>query len=572
MKTLPIGNFPNNDYFCLAKMYTKYNSMLKRILLIFIVLLCSLHVLGNSRADELRKSMYQAPDSMRAAILVNIAKLFQYENMDSCIFYAQSASEMARRTRQYHTLVDSETFLSRIALEKKEYAKATSHQRTALEITVRLRNWDLAMEGYNAMAQTWLLRNNYAEAVENLKKGLEIAKDRKNLELQKYFYEALIDSYRKLRNMDAVCEHYNSLMEVNRTIDAEAYNNRIIALQTERETLITVAEEARNWGQQRSTVSRVLNIIVLIWAMLSSAALIMAYLWFRFKLMPDIEKTQNDMTIRANKYDSFIRDQEGSFHILAYHVNTNINSLAQNINLFKKKQSALSEDADSLLNNINSDISELYGFFQNFTLLLQVQFEQLQPELTTVNIPQLASNLLAGFKNFADAKDIKLANEVQNNIFAIANEKLVDIVLRNLMTNAIKYAPVNTGQITVGAKVGSKVKTEEDFFEDNGLIEIWVTDDGIGLTPEQADKLFDLTDNHFLTEDTETKGYGIGLHVCKAVIETLKGRIWVETKPNEGFCIRFCLPKAMDIEVKTLNIEENINIEEITDNPLLLIE
>jgi len=574
-ESIILGNLSNNDYFCLDKYTYIQSTMLKRILLILIILFCAFHVFGNSRADELRKSLYQAPDSARAAIMVSIAKLLQYENVDSCVFYAQRASDMARRTRQYLTLVDAETLMSRIALEKKNYGKAINHQRTVLDFTLRLRNWDLAMENYNAIAQTWLLMNNYAEAVENLKKGLEIAKDRSNLELQKYYYEALIDSYRKLRNMDAVCENYSSLMEINRMIDAEAYNNRIIALQTERETLINDAEEAKIWGQQQLTISRVFNIIVLIWAILVSVALIAAYLWFRYRFMPDMVKTHKEQNDKADKLDSLIKNQESSFHFLTNHVYTSINSLTQNINLFKEEHGDLPVVADSLLSRINNDIFALYGFFQNFTLLLQVQSGQLRPEPATVNIPQLANNLLADYEDFAISKDIRLVNEVQNNTFAIANERLVDIVLRNMMSNAFKYAPVKTGRITVGTKIGSKVKTGEDFIEDTGLVEVWVTDDGIGLMPDQMDKLFDLTDNLTLPGDSETKGYGVGLAVCKAVIETLKGRIWVETKPDEGFCIRFCLPRAKELEVKTLELvegKETTYTEELTNKPILFIE
>ena len=524
-------------------------------------------VLGNSKADALRKSIHEAPDSTRAAILVNIAKLFQYENEDSCIFYARRASDMARRTRQDPALIDAETLMSQIALEKKNYAGAIDYQREILQATLRMRNWDMAIESYNAIAQTWLLRNNYAEAVEFLKKGLEIAVERNNLEMSKYYYQALIDSYRKLRNMDAVCEYYSLLTEVNRKVDAEAYNNRINALQAERETLIIAAGNAKNRGQQQSTVLKVFNIIAIVLAILATATLAAAYFWFRYKLEPDIAKKHKELIEKANELDSIRKNQESAFRFLTNHVYTNINSLAENISLFEAEQGDLPVAADSTINRINSDIFALYGFFQNFTLLLQAQSGQLAPTLTTVSIPQLANKLLIDYEAFASAKEILLVNEVQNNTFAIADERLVDIVLRNMMSNAFKYAPTGNGRITVGTKVGTKIETKEGIVEDAGYVEVWVTDDGIGLHPEQVNRLFDLTENLSLPCDTDSKGYGVGLAVCKAVIETFKGRIWAETKPEEGFCIRFSLPRAKDTEVKTLSLVENTQ-EEIIDSPL----
>ncbi|MDR1172825.1 MAG: tetratricopeptide repeat-containing sensor histidine kinase [Bacteroidales bacterium] len=536
-------------------------------------MVCSLHAWGNSKADELRKSMYAAPDTAKAVILTSIAKLYQYENADSCMYYAQQAAEMAHRTQQDLALADAETLMSQIALERKDYVRATNHQRIILEVTLRMRNWDMVMESYNAIAQTWLLRDNYAEAVEYLKKGLEIARERNNLELSKYYYQALIDSYRKLRNMDAVCEYYPQLMEVNRKVDAEAYNNRINALQTERETLITAAEDAKNRGQQRSPVLTVFDAIASIWAALATVALVAAIAWFCFRYKPGTAKAQKEMNDKAMALDALVKNQESAFRFLTNHIYTSINSLAQTIALFEEEQGDLPVAMNSTLNRINNSIFALYGFFQNFTLLLQAQSGQLKPEPATVNIPQLAANLLADYEDFAAAKEIQLANEVQNNTFAIADERLVDVVLRNMMSNAFKYAPTGTGRISVGTKVGTRVETREGIVEDPGFVEVWVTDDGIGLTPEQAGKLFDLTDNLALPGDLDSKGYGIGLAVCKAVIETFKGRIWAETKPGEGFCIRFCLPGAKDAEVKTLGLIENIqktgSEQDAPDNHLL---
>jgi signal transduction histidine kinase len=299
----------------------------------------------------------------------------------------------------------------------------------------------------------------------------------------------------------------------------------------------------------------------------------MAYFWFQFRFKTAVDETQNKLLMKENELDLLKKEQAIAFRFLTSQVYGNINSLAHSINLFEAQHGDLPATGDSPLKRIKNDIYALYGFFQNFTLLLQAQSGQLNPESAAVNIPQLANNLLADYEEFAVAKEIRLFNEVQNNTFAIADERLVDVVLRNMMSNAFKYAPVGTGRITVGTKVGTKMLTENGVIDDTGFIEVWVTDDGIGLTPEQADMLFDLSDNLSLPGDSDTKGYGVGLAACKAIVEALKGRIWAETGPGEGFCIRFSLPRTGEQEVNTLSLPENT--KEITvaeDNSLLLLE
>jgi len=532
-------------------------------------------VYGNSKTDELRKSMYVAPDSARAAILLSIAKLFQTENVDSCLYYAQRAFDKAYSTRQYLAVVDAEKLRFQIAMERRNYANATRHQKTILEITQRERYWDLAMESYNFIAETWLSRNNYAEAIEFLKRGLDISIDRSNLKYQKDFYQALIVSYRGLRNLEAVCLYYPLLMEVNRMIDADAFNNRITALQTERKDLIVAADDAKNRWQQRSTISKVFHIFALVWAILASAVLMMAYIWFKYKQKPENLKVKNDLRMKIQELDLLMKNQENAFRFLTDHVNNSINTLAQNVIQFEEEQDNQTMTADCPLNRILDNIQSLYSFFQNFTLLLQAQSGQLKPQMVTVNIPQLVNNLLVDYEKVAAIKEITLVNDVQNNAIAFSDESMVEIVLRNTISNAFKYAPSGTGCVTIGAKVGTRIETEDGAAENTGFVEVWVIDDGIGLTPEQAEILFDLTDNLILPSDPETKGFGLGLAVCKAVIEALDGRIWAETKPDEGFCIRFSLPRTKEAEVKLSLAESSqdlISIEEPIETPLLLSE
>jgi len=316
---------------------------------------------------------------------------------------------------------------------------------------------------------------------------------------------------------------------------------------------------------------------VLIWAILITIALSVAFAWFQLVFKPRMADSQKEMSRKAIQLDSLMKDQEKSFRFLTNHVYNNVNALSESIRLFETKPPAKKRGAadSSSLSRINKDITALYDFFQNFTLLLQIQSGQLKMDLTTANIPHLVTDMIADYEEIAEAQKIKLVNEVQNNTFAVGDQRLIDIVLRNIMSNAFKYAPKGTGNITVGTKIGSKIETLETVTENTGFIEVWVADDGKGLTQEQVGIMFDLSENLAIAGDFESKGYGAGLAVCRAVIEHLHGHIWAETTPGKGFCMRFNLPRSMKTEVNTLlpeNTQETISAEITSNNPLLLSE
>lgn len=108
----------------------------------------------------------------------------------------------------------------------------------------------------------------------------------------------------------------------------------------------------------------------------------------------------------------------------------------------------------------------------------------------------------------------------------------VEQVLTNLINNAVKYSPHGT-QITIAAEC----------LEDE--IKVSIADEGLGISPADIPHLFDRF-YRAQSEHTKTiKGFGIGLYICKEIIERHNGRIWVDSEVNKGSVFYFCLPLAV---------------------------
>lgn len=270
------------------------NMIFKRILFLMVVFFSIIAVRGNTRTDELRKTLTHAPDSAKAAILVNLAKTFEAVNADSCAFYARKASETAQKMKQDAVLIEAETILDRFVFENKDYMKSTGHRKNILDATLRLRDWNLAAQAYYDIAQTWLLRYNYAEAIDYLKKGLEIAKERNNPELLRDYYQSLITAYQKLHNMNAVSEYYALLVDVNRQIDAKAHNEQIAALQAKSGTRIPASGAQANGQADENSPSPITGIII-IWAILATLSLAGVIIFYRYRITAiNTKKSKSD--------------------------------------------------------------------------------------------------------------------------------------------------------------------------------------------------------------------------------------------------------------------------------------
>ncbi|MFC7232283.1 ATP-binding protein [Saliphagus sp. GCM10025308] len=105
-------------------------------------------------------------------------------------------------------------------------------------------------------------------------------------------------------------------------------------------------------------------------------------------------------------------------------------------------------------------------------------------------------------------------------------------LFQNLLSNALEYTDEESPTVRIDAE------------RDGELCRVSVTDDGLGISPENQDRIFDVFER--LHTRDEHPGTGIGLALCKRIVDRHDGRIWVESKPGEGSTFTFTLPLADD--------------------------
>jgi len=185
-------------------------------------------------------------------------------------------------------------------------------------------------------------------------------------------------------------------------------------------------------------------------------------------------------------------------------------------------------------------IPKLRGPVDNigFTLnnLLSWGKTQMNGTLTTPTatpLDALVSTNIDLLDKMAENKSIKLVNKVTASIVSWCDENQIDIVIRNLLSNALKFTPQN-GVITINTR------EKGDFWE------VCVKDTGVGMDRETIDKLF-VKESNFTTYGTNNeKGTGLGLSLCKEMVEKNNGTIWVESAPQMGSSFFFTLPKVKE--------------------------
>jgi two-component system sensor histidine kinase/response regulator len=172
-----------------------------------------------------------------------------------------------------------------------------------------------------------------------------------------------------------------------------------------------------------------------------------------------------------------------------------------------------------------------FDLLENLLNWARSQQKLVQYEPTVNNIKEIVDEDIKILKITAETKSISIKNNVDGALAAFFDKNCILTVLRNLISNALKFTQ-DGGSIKVSAK------KSEDY------IEISVTDSGVGMSRESVKKLFRKNLIQSTRGTSGEKGTGLGLLLCKDFVEGNNGKIWVESEEGRGTTILFTLPLA----------------------------
>jgi signal transduction histidine kinase len=164
-------------------------------------------------------------------------------------------------------------------------------------------------------------------------------------------------------------------------------------------------------------------------------------------------------------------------------------------------------------------------------------------KISFIPVPVILSELINDeftmIDDMATGKNIELKSYISETLTIVADKNMLRAILRNLITNAVKFTHKN-GQVQVNART----------YENQ--VEISVSDSGIGMSAETMAKLFRI-DANISTRGTENeKGTGLGLFLCKEFVEKHDGRIWVESEEGKGSTFKILLPLDITRPIHTI--------------------
>jgi len=189
----------------------------------------------------------------------------------------------------------------------------------------------------------------------------------------------------------------------------------------------------------------------------------------------------------------------------------------------------LNEKQDEYLNDIYASGTHLLSLINDILDLSKIEAGRMELELTDFDLPTALDNALMLVRERAQRRSLTLDKDVDAGVGQIqGDERKIRQILLNLLSNAIKFTPEG-GRIELAA------------VPKDGLVEVSVSDTGVGIAPEDQEKVFEEF-RQVGRADKKAEGTGLGLTLCRKFIELHGGKVWVKSQVGVGSTFTFTIP------------------------------
>jgi len=187
-----------------------------------------------------------------------------------------------------------------------------------------------------------------------------------------------------------------------------------------------------------------------------------------------------------------------------------------------------SEEFQKLIVELSARVNTTTSLLENLLNWSRNQIATAKANPIKTNIRGLSEECIILYQTNSIEKNITFSNTISHNAFIYADEEMIRIVLRNLISNAIKFTKKN-GEVRLHAATNGN------------LMNVSVTDTGVGISASDINSIFsfEAKSTHGTAHE---KGTGLGLILCKEFIEKNGGKIWVESSLGKGSVFSFTVP------------------------------
>ncbi|MDP3148773.1 MAG: PAS domain S-box protein [Ignavibacteria bacterium] len=247
-------------------------------------------------------------------------------------------------------------------------------------------------------------------------------------------------------------------------------------------------------------------------------------------------KRAEEEIIKSNKQLSkTVAEKDKFFSIIAHDLRSPFSGFINLTQMMAEESESFSKDElTDFSKSMYDSASTVYKLLENLLEWAQMQKGTITFEPSEISLSDVVAFSLTTILQRAVQKGITIVNEVPENLRVYADEKMINTVLRNFLSNAVKFTK-RDGKIIIRSK-----KIEND------MVEVSVQDTGVGMLEKDVKRLFKMEEKVSSKGTDDEPSTGLGLLLCKEFVEKNGGKVWAESVKGEGSTFYFTVPASSD--------------------------
>ena len=408
------------------------------------------------------------------------------------------------------------------------YLLAENHLNKSLEIKKEVDDKLSAPVIYEYLGLCMIARGLKQEGFSYLQQGLDLAVSNNQKKIQLDILSELTEAWLSVNDLKKAIECQNQQIQIQNLLLSGAANIKTEQLQTiyeidEKNSQIAELEKQNKISTLSIKQQRMIRNIMIAGIILAISISVIIY-WFNKKLqLKNLELYETNAT-----KDKF-------FAIIAHDLRGPTSTLASLLEHLSSKFDEFSvTELKTMLQVLYKSAENVSNLLENLLIWARSQVTRIEYRPVVFNLTDILQNSLKGLSQTADKKQIDIKVNCPDKIFVLADSDMVQTVVRNILSNAIKFTH-RGGEVIITAAVTGK-----------NMATISITDNGVGIEKSKLSKIFDI-DSTFHTQGTEKEmSTGLGLILVKDFVLKNKGTLTIDSEKDKGTTVSFTLPLTQE--------------------------
>ena len=477
-----------------------------------------------------------ADSSGMADSYYNIGMLYDdMGNSKLCRLFYLKALDLFTKINITDGIADAYNGLAGMYYREKKIDSVSFFALKAFEIYESSGNKEMVSFMSINIANLYNMQGKYTEALQIIRKGIAIAEEVGLVSQLRQGYKALSETYAYMGDYKNAYLNYQTFSVYRDSVfnieKAHSFDELMAKYQTEKKERLLIQKEAelslQNFLTDRNRNQR--NMFIVLSALVLMMLGMLLWRYRDKKRMTIILDRQNEELKQTNA------TKDKFFSIISHDLRTPVSS-------FQRLSASIEQsfdkiDTDTLkgyISELNRSSKNIHGLLGNLLQWAMSQSGRLSPEKKPIDINAFLKDVITKDTPLAQEKDIRIETSLKEGVHVIADAMMVETVIRNVLSNAIKFSPE-----------GSSVKINSIVTDKKVIIRIG--DQGKGMNEEDVKKLFRIEEDvKKIGGSDKNKGAGLGLILCKELIGMNDGKLFVESSSPKGSVFAIELPLAFD--------------------------